>query len=90
MAILLALTLFSCGDGNTPSAQSSTAPSLSVTPESSDISSSVPENEPSSEPNSESESETEREYASQIGVYHNAIHYRKEQILARLKKLLRN
>ena len=34
--------------------------------------------------------QTEREYASQIGVYHNAIHYRKEQILARLKKLLRN
>lgn len=66
MAILLALTLFSCGDGNTPSAQSSTAPSLSVTPESSDISSSVPENEPSSEPNSESESEIVPEAESSL------------------------
>lgn len=34
--------------------------------------------------------QTEREYAAQIGVYRNAIHYRKEQLLARLKKLLRN
>lgn len=33
--------------------------------------------------------QTEREYAAQIGVYHNAIHYRKEQLLARLKKLLK-
>ncbi len=34
--------------------------------------------------------QTEREYASQIGVYRNGVHYCKEQILARLKKLLRN
>ena len=34
--------------------------------------------------------QTEREYAAQIGVYHNAIHYRKERLLAKLKKLLRN
>lgn len=33
--------------------------------------------------------QTEREYASQIGVYRNAIHYRKEQLLARLKNLLK-
>lgn len=33
---------------------------------------------------------SEREYAAQIGVYHNAVHYRKGQILAKLKKAMYN
>lgn len=31
---------------------------------------------------------SEREYAAQIGVFHNAVHYRKVQVLAKLKKIM--
>lgn len=36
------------------------------------------------------EERTEREIADQLGIYHNAVHKRKERILRRLKKFLEN
>lgn len=52
LAVLLTLALFSCGNKNMPSTESSTASSLSVT---SDTPSSAPESETSGAPSSESE-----------------------------------